>query len=179
METAMIRLLATGLLVAFCLLIPLAAPLPGAGVADAREPAGAFSKGITRLELAKVLAGHGMSVRDATLDEKDPWLKARTPKGVEFYVNMYQCTGTGPARRRCSNLQFLAQWERTKRTTLEAANTYNQRFVFGRAYLSQDGKTFMFDYSVNLQDGITAGNLRKHVDNWLRVLDDVRSLLKV
>lgn len=175
----MIRLLARRFTAALCLFIALAAPLPGAGPAFAREPAGAYSKGISRLELAKVLAGHGMTVRDATLDEKDPWLKARTPKGVEFYVNMYQCTGTGPARRRCSNLQFLAQWERTKRTTLETANAYNQRYVFGRAYLSQDGKTFMFDYSVNLQDGITAGNLRKHVDNWLRVLDDVRSLLKV
>jgi hypothetical protein len=51
--------------------------------------------------------------------------------------------------------------------------------VFGRAYLSQDEKTFMFDYSINIQDGVTAGNLRKQVDNWLRVLDDVRGLLKV
>lgn len=153
----------------------LAAQPTGAGKATG----GSFANGITRLELTKVLTSHGMTVRDATQNEADPWLKARTPKGVEFYINMYQCAGEGPSGRRCTNLQFLAQWERNKNTTIEAANVYNQKFVFGRAYLSQDGKTFMFDYSINIQDGVTAGNLRKQVDNWLRVLDDVRGLLKV
>ena len=38
---------------------------------------------------------------------------------------------------------------------------------------------FMFDYSVNIKDGVTTANLKRHVDNWLRVLDDVRTHLKV
>ncbi len=166
----MIRFVLTGL----CLALLLAS-----SPADAKAPAGVVADGITRPELIKVLTAHGMTVRDATQDEKDPWLTAKTPKGVEFYVNMYKCAGTGADRRRCTNLQFLAQWERNKHTTLETANIYNQRFVFGRAYVSEDGKTFMFDYSINIEDGVTARNLRKQVDNWLRVLDDVRSLSKV
>jgi hypothetical protein len=172
------RLLVMGVFIALSLSLPSSLP-PAAQAASGKAPSGTYANGITRLELTKVLTSHGMTVRDATQNEADPWLKARTPKGVEFYINMYQCAGEGSSGRRCTNLQFLAQWERNKNTTIEAANIYNQKFVFGRAYLSEDGKTFMFDYSVNIQDGVTAGNLRKQVDNWLRVLDDVRGLLKV
>jgi hypothetical protein len=172
------RLLVMGVFLALSLCFPRSF-VPVASAGPSKAPAGTFANGITRLELTKVLTAHGMTVRDATQNEADPWLKARTPKGVEFYINMYQCSGEGAAGRRCTNLQFLAQWERNKNTTMETANVYNQKFVFGRAYLSQDGKTFMFDYSINIQDGVTAGNLRKQVDNWLRVLDDVRGLLKV
>jgi hypothetical protein len=172
------RLLVMGVFFALSLSLLSSLP-PAAQAASGKAPSGTYANGITRLELTKVLTSHGMTVRDATQNEADPWLKARTPKGVEFYINMYQCAGEGPSGRRCTNLQFLAQWERNKNTTIEAANIYNQKFVFGRAYLSEDGKTFMFDYSVNIQDGVTAGNLRKQVDNWLRVLDDVRGLLKV
>lgn len=138
-----------------------------------------FQAGITRVELMAVLSSHGLTVSDATTKDADPWLTAKTPKGTEFYVNMYDCTGAGPDGRRCSNLQFLAQWELTRNAGVDSANAYNQKFVFGRAYLNKDGKMFMFDYSINIKDGVTAGNLKRHVDNWLRVLDDVRALLKV
>jgi Putative bacterial sensory transduction regulator len=137
-----------------------------------------FEKGVTRADLTKILTSHGMTVKDATENETDPWLKAKTPKGTEFYVNMYDCEGEGPANRRCNNLQFLAQWELGKQTTFDTANVYNQKFVFGRAYMAKDGKTFMFDYSVNIRDGVFVANLKRHVDNWLRVVDDVRAMLK-
>ncbi len=137
-----------------------------------------FEKGVTRAELTKILTSHGMTVKDATENETDPWLKAKAPKGTEFYVNMYDCDGVGAGNRRCNNLQFLAQWELSKKTTLDAANIYNQKFVFGRAYIARDGKTFMFDYSINIKDGVSLANLKRHVDNWLRVVDDVRAMLK-
>ena len=135
--------------------------------------------GITRGELVEVLSTYGMTVKDSTTSDEDPWLSAKTPKGTDFYVNMYDCVGTGAESRRCNNLQFLAQWEMSKDVSIQTANVYNQKFVFGRAYLSKDGKTFMFDYSVNIKDGVTTANLKRQVDNWLRVLDDVRTLLKV
>lgn len=135
--------------------------------------------GITRGELVDILASHGMTVKDSTTSDEDPWLSAKTPKGTEFYVNMYDCTGAGADKRRCNNLQFLAQWDLAKNAGVDSANVYNQKFVFGRAYLSKDGKMFMFDYSVNIRDGVTTANLKRHVDNWLRVLDDVRTHLKV
>lgn len=137
-----------------------------------------FERGVTRAELTKVLTSHGMIVQDATENESDPWLKAKAPKGTEFYVNMYDCEGTGAENRRCNNLQFLAQWELSKRTTVDAATLYNQKFVFGRAYMAKDGKTFMFDYSVNIRGGVSVANMNRLVDNWLRVLDDVRGILK-
>jgi hypothetical protein len=142
-------------------------------------PVAVFQTGITRVELIAVLSSHGLTVSDATVKDSDPWLTAKTPKGTEFYVNMYDCVGDGANGRRCNNLQFLAQWELTKNADIDSANSYNQKFVFGRAYLNKDGKMFMFDYSINIKDGVTAGNLKRHVDNWLRVLDDVRALLKV
>ena len=153
--------------------------LGGASAADTPVSAPTVNNGITRAELTKVLTSLGMTVQDATQQENDAWLKARAPKGIEFAVNFYDCTGEGAANRRCNDLQFLAQWELSKLTTPNAANLYNQKFVFGRAYLSQDGKTFMFDYSVKLKDGVTSANLKRHVDNWLRVLDDLRAIIKV
>lgn len=150
----------------------LAAPPPA-------KPREMFDQGITRVELSAVLASYGMTVKDSTTKESDPWLTATTPKGTDFYVNMYDCVGTGADNRRCNNLQFLAQWELSKNAGLDSANVYNQKFVFGRAYLNKDGKMFMFDYSVNIRDGVSKDNLKRHVDNWLRVLDDIRALLKV
>src|SRR5262249_22938423 len=134
--------------------------------------------GITRGELVGVLSTYGMTVKDTTTSDEDPWLTATTPKSTVFYVNMYDCAGAG-AEKRCNNLQFLAQWDLAKNAGIDSANVYNQKFVFGRAYLSKDGKTFMFDYSVTIKGGVTTANLKRQVDNWLRVLDDVRSLLKV
>jgi hypothetical protein len=142
-------------------------------------PLAAFQKGISRVELAAVLSSYGLSVNDATTKEADPWVVARTAKGTEFYVNMFDCDGDGPTGRRCANLQFLAQWELPRNADLDSANAYNQKFVFGRAYLSKDGKMFMFDYSIDIKDGVSVSNLKRHVDNWLRVLDDVRSQLKI
>ena len=143
------------------------------------KPREVFDQGITRVELSAVLSSYGMTVKDSTTKESDPWLTATTPKGTDFYVNMYDCVGTGADNRRCNNLQFLAQWELSKNVGLDSANVYNQKFVFGRAYLNKDGKMFMFDYSVNIKDGVSKDNLKRHVDNWLRVLDDIRALLKV
>src|SRR5262245_10594587 len=119
--------------------------------------------GITRGELVEVLSTYGMTVKDSTTSDEDPWLSAKTPKGTDFYVNMYDCQGTGAASRRCNNLQFLAQWDLAKNAGIDSANVYNQKFVFGRAYLSKDGKTFMFDYSVNIKDGVTTANLKRQV----------------
>lgn len=151
---------------------------PAHGAAIPKPPV-MFDQGVTRVELIAILSSFGMEVKDSTVKESDPWLSAKTPKGTEFYVNMYDCVGTGADSRRCNNLQFLAQWELSKNAGLDSANIYNQKFVFGRAYLNKDGGMFMFDYSVNIKDGVTTDNMRRHVDNWLRVLDDIRALLKV
>ena len=67
--------------------------------ADAPAKAKLLDRGITRVELIDVLKTHGMAVTDATTSEEDPWLSAKTPKGTEFYVNMYDCEGTGAEAR--------------------------------------------------------------------------------
>lgn len=169
----MLSLLGAALLsIAAASAAPAAKSAPGAPVA-------VFQTGISRVELTAVLSSHGLSVSDSTTKDSDPWLLAKTPKGTEFYVNMYDCAGEGADGRRCNNLQFLAQWELTKNAGVDSANAYNQKFVFGRAYLNKEGNRFMFDYSISIKDGVTVGNLKRHVDNWLRVLDDVRAQLKV
>jgi len=139
-----------------------------------------YPDGVTRAELMVILSGYGMTVKDTTEREADPWLQAHTPKGVLFYVNMYECSGSGQDGQRCGLIQFQAQWQNTK-NSIKAAdiNAYNLKFVFGRAALSGDGKSVVFDYPMNIKDGVSKGNLKKNVDNWLRVLDDVRSTFKV
>jgi len=163
-----------GAIGAIVLVLALLAPIPAAAAT-----ADVIDQGITRTELIKILASFGMTVKDSTTKESDPWLSATTPKGTEFYVNLYDCVGTGADSRRCNNLQFLAQWELAKNVGVDSANIYNQKFVFGRAYLDKDGKMLMFDYSVSIKDGVTPANLKRQIDNWLRVLDDIRALLKV
>ena len=139
-----------------------------------------YTDGITRAELMVILSGYGMTVKDTTEKDSDPWLQAHTPKGVLFYVNMYECSGTGQSEQRCGLLQFQAQWQNAKGAIKDSeVNAYNLKFVFGRAALSNDGKSVVFDYPMNIKDGVTKGNLKKNVDNWLRVLDDVRSTFKV
>ena len=139
-----------------------------------------YSEGISRAELMVILSGFGMTVKDTTEKDSDPWLQARTSKGVRFYVNMYECQGEGQTEQRCGLVQFQAQWLNDKSTIKDSdINAYNLKFVFGRAALSADGKSVVFDYPMNIKDGVTRGNLKKNVDNWLRVLDDVRSTFKV
>jgi len=139
-----------------------------------------YSEGINRAELMVILSGFGMTVKDTTEKDSDPWLQARTSKGVLFYVNRYECQGAGQIEQRCGLLQFQAQWENEKSTiSASEINSYNLKFVFGRAALSGDGKSVVFDYPMMIKDGVTRGNLKKNVDNWLRVLDDVRSTFKV
>lgn len=139
-----------------------------------------YADGITRAELMVILSGYGMSVKDTTERDSDPWLQAHTSKGVLFYVNMYDCGGSGQDGQRCSLLQFQAQWQTAKANIKTSdINAYNLKFVFGRAALSSDGKSVVFDYPMNIKDGVTKGNLKRNVDNWLRVLDDVRSTFKV
>lgn len=160
-------------------LLLIATTATAAPAATPGAPVAVFQTGISRVELTAVLSSHGLTVSDSTTKDSDPWLLAKTPKGTEFYVNMYDCAGDGADGRRCNNLQFLAQWELTKNASVDSANAYNQKFVFGRAYLNKEGTRFMFDYSISIKDGVTVGNLKRHVDNWLRVLDDVRAQLKV
>lgn len=138
-----------------------------------------YLEGITRVELMDILSSYGMSVKDTTERESDPWLQAKTAKGIIFYVNMYECLGTGAKNKRCALIQFQTQWQNEVGIKAADVNTYNLKFVFGRASLSADGKSVVFDYPMNIKDGVTKANLKKNVDNWLRVLDDVRSTLKV
>lgn len=166
-------------LLSAAVLLIMAVSAHAAPAVTAGAPVAVFQTGISRVELSAVLSSHGLTASDSTTKDSDPWLLAKTPKGTEFYINMYDCTGDGAEGRRCNNLQFLAQWELTKNASVDSANAYNQKFVFGRAYLNKDGTRFMFDYSISIKDGVTAGNLKRHVDNWLRVLDDVRAQLKV
>ena len=161
------------LIAAFCV-------LAGSMLTDIASADEVYSEGISRSELMVILTSYGMTVKDTTEKDSDPWLQARTPKGVQFYVNMYECQGSGADEQRCGLIQFQAQWQNAK-SNIKASdiNAYNLKFVFGRAALSGDGKSVVFDYPMNIKDGVTKGNMKKNVDNWLRVLDDVRSTFKV
>ncbi|MBI1211397.1 MAG: hypothetical protein GC190_08040 [Alphaproteobacteria bacterium] len=139
-----------------------------------------YSDGISRRDLLVLLSGFGMTVKDTTEKDSDPWLQARTSKGVRFYVNMYECQGSGQSEQHCNLIQFQAQWQNDKSSIKQDdINAYNLKFVFGRAALSRDGKSVVFDYPMNIKDGVTRSNMKRNVDNWLRVLDDVRSTFKV
>ena len=50
-----------------------------------------FEKGVTRAELTKILTSHGMTVKDATENESDPWLKAKAPKGTDQFKITIAC----------------------------------------------------------------------------------------
>lgn len=93
----------------------------------------------------------------------DPRINGRID-GTSYMILFYGCSNN----KKCSEIQFNAYWS-GKKVTLEALNKWNHEKKFGKAFLDDDKDPFL-QMTVNLDKGVSYGNLEDTFDYWTRVL---------
>ncbi len=124
---------------------------------------------ITGDRLVEILQSQGFAA-SLTVDRHGDPLVLAEAGGVHFQVITYGCNGA--ANPSCSRLQMVSQMRLPNGATeadIAMMNAYNQRFLFGRAYLDAYGQATV-DYSINLNQGISEDNLIDNLNIWTHVL---------
>jgi len=106
---------------------------------------------------------------DANLEKQengDPRL-AGAIAGVPYQVFFLNCDDAGS---HCKDLNFYVGFRDIK-PTLDAMNEWNRTHRFGRAYLDSELDAAL-DFDVNLEDGVTRGNLQSSFGLWVSLLDE-------
>jgi len=90
---------------------------------------------------------------------------------VQFWVRALDCAG---APKACSTLIFFANFELGRAPTAkdyETVNGFNDRQVFGRAYLLPARGEVGVDYVIELEGGVAADHISKNIARWVDVID--------
>lgn len=135
-------------------------------------PAAAQSpEGVAPEEVLSALRTHGAAEIETFLDEQgEPEISA-TIEGLSFGVIFYRC-GTGPGLR-CTQVQFRSSFvpEGTRLAALELMDTWNRTWVFGKAYLDEEG-AFFIEHAFYGSGGVTRENVSENTALWLELLPD-------
>ncbi len=135
-------------------------------------PAGAQSKStLTADELSAVLQAAGLNV-EITEDAKtrNPVAAARAGS-INFWVRALDCTG---APKACSTLMLFANFDLGREATAkdyQTVNAFNDRQVFGRAYLLPQRMQVGVDYVIELDGGVTSDHISRNIARWADVID--------
>lgn len=87
--------------------------------------------------------------------------------GVEFGIYFYGCT----KGESCKSVLFKVGYDREEGTALDVVEAWNERTLFGRAYLDEESDPWV-EMSVNLFGGVSRKNFEDTYDWWEVVLDD-------
>ncbi len=126
---------------------------------------------LTGPEIAAVLSAAGLPaevIEDAKTGSPVASVKAGS---VQFWVRALDCAG---APKACSTLMFFANFELGRAATAkdyETVNGFNDRQVFGRAYLLPTRSEVGVDYVIELDGGVTADHVAKNIGRWADVID--------
>ena len=121
---------------------------------------------LTGEELGAVLTGAGLQanvIEDAKTGA--PVATARAG-AIEFWVRGLDCGGVPKA---CSTLMFFANFELGREATAadyKTVNAFNDRQVFGRAYLLPAKNLVGVDYVMELQGGVAPSHISANVARW-------------
>lgn len=136
-------------------------------------------QGMSANDMMALLSSMGMKPENKTEQDKLPWLVVKTKEGKTFNVLMYQCQAEKPnPATLCAQIRFKLFWDNDKKISLETVNKFNVDYVFGRAFLDDDGKSVGVDYPMNLAGGSTRSTIRENVNYFLRVVDDFETEAK-
>jgi hypothetical protein len=116
-------------------------------------------------EIVALLDAHGYSATLTTDQGGDPLIMGAAD-GLKFRVQTYDCNAQAP--RRCHSLQFVASFALQHKASSDdfmAMNDYNQKKVYGRAFIDENGDAAI-DFVVNLSGGVMAANLMDDVGTW-------------
>ena len=114
-----------------------------------------------------IAQGYGSATLDKGADG-DPEITGRI-NGTKYGVYFYGCT----KGKNCDSIQFSAGWGGGSRISLNALNEWNKNKRYGQAYLDKDGDPAI-KYTVNLDYGVTRGNLDDTFNIWTIILKQFR-----
>lgn len=157
------------------------APVPAAPPVAAPAPASpAIITTIGRADMMAIMQQAGMaSVSDGTRDETSPWVVGSAPGGIFVEIDFFNCEPgvTGP-QRQCGQFRFRVHWANSKKLDAKAVDAYNERYVFGRALASSDGKFIETTEAFNLEGGVTRDYIAKNLGYFLITVDDFINYVK-
>jgi hypothetical protein len=84
---------------------------------------------------------------------------------TDYSIQFYECENG----EFCNSIQFLAETPIPPNLTLEDINAFNARWRYIRASVS--GSVVRLQMDVNLDGGVTAGNIEDTLDIWRRLLE--------
>jgi hypothetical protein len=125
---------------------------------------------VTANELEAVLAGAGL----APTMMADSATGAPVAQGkageITFFVRALGCSGAPAA---CENLVFFANFDLGRTVTqndFRIVNGFNDKQVFGRAYILEPQSQVGVDYVIELSGGVTMDHLTMNVARWADVI---------
>ncbi len=142
-----------------------AAAVAGAVLSTPVYADGTIYNDLSGSEIVALLDAHGYSATLTTDPGGDPLIMGAAD-GLKFRVQTYDCNSQAP--RRCRSLQFVASFALEHKATSDdfmAMNDYNQKKVYGRAFIDENGDAAI-DFVVNLSGGVMAANLMDDVGTW-------------
>lgn len=128
---------------------------------------------MTGADLVAALGAAGLS---ATLmeDVETGLPVARVEAGdVLYFVRAMDCSGDA-----CSTLLFFANFALGRvagQADFAAVNAFNERQVFGRAYVISDRNEVGVDYVIEMSGGVSADNVARNIDTWADVITTFRN----
>mgnify|MGYP002787980814 CR=1 FL=1 len=134
--------------------------------------AGAQSKSaLTADEISAVLGSAGLQV-EMTEDAQTRNPVAAVQAGsINFWVRALDCKG---APKACSTLMMFANFDLGRDATsrdYQSVNAFNDRQIFGRAYLLPQRLQIGVDYVIELDGGVTADHISRNIARWADVID--------
>lgn len=135
-------------------------------------PAGAQSKSaLTADDLGAVLRAAGFAVEITEDAQSRNPVAAAQAGSINFWVRALDCKGTPKA---CSTLMLFANFDLGREATAtdyQTVNAFNDRQVFGRAYLLPQRMQVGVDYVVELDGGVTPDHISRNIARWADVID--------
>ncbi len=118
------------------------------------------------------------SVVDGTTDEVSPWVMGKTASGLNVVVDFFQCdAGNDGPRRKCSEFRFKVYWDNVRKIDAAAVDAYNEKYIFGRGFVSGDGKYVVVDYAMDLDGGVARDHILKNLNYFLLAVKDFSALV--
>lgn len=90
---------------------------------------------------------------------------------INFWVRALDCKG---APKACSTLMMFANFDLGRDATsrdYQTVNAFNDRQIFGRAYLLPQRLQIGVDYVIELDGGVTADHISRNIARWADVID--------
>lgn len=114
--------------------------------------------------LSRFMTSLGYQADMATGPAGDPIISGRISSS-DYTIQFYECENG----EFCNSIQFLADTPIPPDLTLEKVNVFNARWRYVRASITSNVVRLQMD--VNLDGGVTAGNIEDTLDIWRRLLE--------